>query len=232
MSNVVHSKRISVLIADEEDRARDHLRRCMEAEPDLRIVGECRSGRTARERLVAGGVDVMFLDVRMPEMDGFELLDGLPPAQLPLFVFVTAHGEYAAKAFEQRAADYVLKPFDGDRFRQCLDRVRTLMDAREGHHRHQEMKALADELRTLKARPTRFAVKTANKLFFVRWEEIDLVQAADNYVCVHINGEQHFVRETMNSIEGRLDPDRFVRVHRSKIINSWNDIEIDERIPR
>jgi two-component system LytT family response regulator len=219
MSNVSTPKLISVLIADDETIARERLRRFVEAEPDFYLVGECSSGLEARERLAAGDIDLLFLDVRMPEMDGFELIKGLPPEQMPLFVFVTAHDEYAVKAFEQRAVDYLLKPFDGERFRQCLDRVRAIIDARDGTHRHDDMKALADELRNLKARPSRFAVKTANKLFFVRLEDIDLIQAADNYVCLHINSEQHFVRETMNSIESRLDPDKFVRVHRSKIIN-------------
>ncbi|MBY0507982.1 MAG: LytTR family DNA-binding domain-containing protein [Bryobacteraceae bacterium] len=219
MSNVTVHKHISVLIADDETVARDRLRRFVEAEPDLHLAGECRSGKEARERLSAGDIDVLFLDVRMPEMDGFELIQDLPPEQLPLFVFVTAHDEYAVRAFEQRAVDYLLKPFDGERFRQCLERVRSMMDARDGSQRHEDMKSLADELRNLKARPSRFAVKTANKLFFVRLEDIDLIQAADNYVCLHINSEQHFVRETMNSIESRLDPDKFVRVHRSKIVN-------------
>ncbi len=219
MSNVAAARQISVLIADDEAIARDRLRRFVEAEPDLHLAGECRSGVEARDRLAAGDIDLLFLDVRMPELDGFELIQGLPPDQLPLFVFVTAHDEYAVKAFEQRAVDYLLKPFDGERFRQCLDRVRTMMEARDGAQRHDDMKALADELRKLKASPSRFAVKTAHKLFFARLEDIDLIQAADNYVCVHVNSEQHFVRETMNSIESRLDPDKFVRVHRSKIIN-------------
>ena len=223
LSSAVTPKLISVLIADNETIARDRLRRFVEAEPGLHLSGECRSGIEARDRLAAGDIDLLFLDVRMPGMDGFEVLQGLPPEQMPLFVFVTAHDEYAAKAFEQRAVDYLLKPFDGERFRQCLERVRVMLGARDGARdgaqRHDDMKALADELRNLKARPSRFAVKTANKLFFVRLEDIDLIQAADNYVCLHINREQHFVRETMNSIESRLDPDKFVRVHRSKIVN-------------
>jgi len=219
VSNLVAAKQISVLIADDEAMARERLRRFVAAEPDLHLAGECRSGLEARERLLAGDIDVVFLDVQMPEMDGFELIQGLPPAQLPLFVFVTAHDEYAAKAFEKRAVDYLLKPFDGERFRQCLERIRQLVDSKDSKQRQEDMQALADELRNLKARPARFAVKTANKLFFVKLEEIDLIQAADNYVCLHINNEQHFVRETMNSIESRLDPDKFVRVHRSKIIN-------------
>ena len=219
LSSTVPPKLISVLIADEETIARDRLRRFVEAEPDLHLAGECRSGLEARDRLAAGDIDLLFLDVRMPEMDGFALIKGLPSEQMPLFVFVTAHDEYAVRAFEQRAVDYLLKPFDGERFRQCLERVRVMLDARDGAQRHDDMKALADELRNLKARPSRFAVKTANKLFLVRPEDIDLIQAADNYVCLHINSEQHFVRETMNSIESRLDPDKFVRVHRSKIVN-------------
>jgi two-component system LytT family response regulator len=219
MSNVTTPKLINVLIADDETIARERLRRFVEAEPDLHVAAECSNGFEAQARLAAGDIDVLFLDVRMPEMDGFELIKNLPQEQLPLFVFVTAHDEYAVRAFEQRAVDYLLKPFDAERFHQCLDRVRAMIDARDGTQRHDDMKALADELRNLKARPSRFAVKTANKLFFVRLEDIDLIQAADNYVCLHINSEQHFVRETMNSIESRLDPDKFVRVHRSKIIN-------------
>jgi len=212
MSNLVAAKQISVLIADDEAMARARLRRFVAAEPDLHLACECRSGLEARERLLAGDIDVAFVDVRMPEMGGFELIRGLPDAHLPLFVFVTAHDEYATQAFEKRAVDYLLKPFDEDRFRQCIQRVRQLIDAKD-------LRALTDELRILKTRPARFAVKSANKLFFVRPEDIDLIQAADNYVCLHINQEQHLVRETMNSIESRLDPDKFVRVHRSKIIN-------------
>ena len=219
MSNLVSPKQISVLIADEEPLARESLRRLMEPEPDLHLAGECRSGVEARQRLEGGDIDLMFLDVHMPDLDSFAMLEGLPPDQLPLLVFATAHHEFALKAFEQRAVDYLLKPFNGKRFGECLDRVRSLMGAREGAQRHEDMKAIAGELQNLKARNSRFAVKTGNKLFFVRPEEIDLIQAADNYVCVHLNGQRHFVRETMNSLEARLNPDQFVRVHRSKIVN-------------
>ena len=127
MSSAVTPKLISVLIADDETIARERLRRFVEAEADLHLAGECRSGLEARHRFAAGDIDLLFLDVRMPELDGFELIKGLPPEHMPLFVFVTAHDEYAVKAFEQRAVDYLLKPFDGERFRQCLERVRLML---------------------------------------------------------------------------------------------------------
>lgn len=213
------TRTISILIADDEPIARDRLRRFLSTQPDMAVVGECRTGLEAKDRLGAGDIDVLFLDVRMPQMDGFELINHLPAERMPLVVFVTAHDEYAVKAFEQHAADYLMKPFDQERFDKCLERIRLLIGMKKDVRQVEDMKALVRELKEMRARPSRFAVKTSNKLFFVRMEEIDMIQAADNYVCVHINGEQHFVRETMNSIEARLDPDKFVRVHRSKIVN-------------
>lgn len=215
----VSTQTISILVADDERIARERLCRFLSLQPDMRLIGECRTGVEARERLMQGDVDVLFLDVRMPQLDGFELLNELAPDTMPLIVFVTAHDEYAVRAFEQRAVDYLLKPFDEERFEKCLERIRLLIGMRKDRHQVDDLRTLVDELRQMHTRPSRFAVKTANKLFFVRMEDIDFIQAADNYVCIHIGGEQHFVRETMNAVEGRLDPGKFVRVHRSKIVN-------------
>jgi len=195
---------IETLIVDDERLARQRLRRMLETQPDIALVGECGSGREAAEFLDRQPVDLMFLDIQMPEMDGFALLESRITSKSPMVVFVTAHDEHAVRAFEVNALDYLLKPFDEDRIEKCLQRVRAHHDKKPSHQ---------------KSRPNRLAVRASGKVFFVKMEDIDWVEAADNYIVLHLGHETHILRETMNSISARLDPEKFIRVHRSRIVN-------------
>ena len=197
---------IRALIVDDEPLARERIRTLLASEPDVEVVAECADGKDARRRLLEGGFDVAFLDVQMPELDGFEAVRALPEEDRPRIVFVTAHDRYALRAFDVRAFDYLLKPFDPDRFRETIARVR-------------------GSLRRSPARPAwseveRLPVKESGRIRFVRLDEIAFVEAAGNYVCLHVKGQSHVVRETMAEMESQLDPRRFLRIHRSAIVNT------------
>lgn len=197
---------IETLIVDDERLARQRLRRMLETQPDIALVGECASGKEAADFLDRQPVDLMFLDIQMPEMDGFTLLESRISSRNPMVVFVTAYDAHAVRAFEVNALDYLLKPFDEDRIDKCLQRVRS-------HHEVQKTSS------PTRSRPNRIAVRSSGKVFFVKMEDIDWVEAADNYIVLHLGHETHILRETMNSITGRLDPEKFIRVHRSRIVN-------------
>jgi two-component system LytT family response regulator len=199
---------IETLIVDDERIARQRLRRMLETQADIAIAGECATGAEAAEFLDRHAVELMFLDIQMPEMDGFALLESRVQSAMPLVVFVTAHDVHAVRAFEVNALDYLLKPFDQERVERCLQRVRA-----------QREMLLKQGGATARPRPNRLAVRSSGKVFFVRMDDIDWVEAADNYVVLHLGAETHILRETMNSIQGRLDSAKFIRVHRSRIVN-------------
>ncbi|MDX2180198.1 MAG: LytTR family DNA-binding domain-containing protein [Bryobacteraceae bacterium] len=200
---------IETLIVDDERLARQRLRRLLETQPDIAIAGECASGPEAADFLDQRPVDLLFLDIQMPEMDGFAFLESRIAQKSPVVVFVTAHDEHAVRAFEVSALDYLLKPFDEERLDRCLQRIRA----------HFEVQRSAGIAGPNKPRPNRLAVRSSGKVFFVRMDDIDWVEAADNYIVLHLGGETHILRETMNSIQSRLDPRKFIRVHRSRIVN-------------
>ena len=212
-------EKIRAVIVDDERLARKRIRRLLTPEADIEVLGECAGGREAVEFLARHEADLLFLDVQMPRLDGFGVLDALPPGRLPVVVFVTAYDEYAIRAFQVHAFDYILKPFDRARFTEALERARTQLGYLRGGRQADGLSALLDEVRA-RRKPTRFPIKTADRVLFVNVDDIDRVQAADNYVCLHAGKESYLLRETMNSIESRLDPDRFVRIHRSTIVNT------------
>ena len=205
---------IETLIVDDERLARQRLRRLLEGQSDISIAGECGSGSEAAAFLERHPVDLMFLDIQMPEMDAFELLESHRPSRPPMVVFVTAHDEHAVRAFDVDALDYLLKPFDQERLDRCLQRVRAQIEM----HRTPAAPGLAPAPAP-RPRSNRLAVRSSGKVFFVKMEGIDWVEAADNYIVLHLGHETHILRETMNSIQLRLDPARFIRVHRSRIVN-------------
>lgn len=205
------------LIVDDERLARQRLSRMLAQTPDFTIDAEFESAEKALRHLSSQPADVLFLDVQMPGLSGFDLLERLPPASVPTVVFVTAHDEFALRAFEVHAIDYLLKPFDAARLEKTLDRVRSQSTAPQGNSR---ILQLLDELKQRNQEPARFAVKTPGRMFFVRQDEIDWIEAADNYVSLHVGRESHLIRETMTSVEQRLDSRRFLRIHRSTIVNA------------
>lgn len=211
---------IRTLIVDDEPLAREKLRSFLESEPDIEILTECRDGREALLAIESEKPDLVFLDIQMPELGGFEVLENVEPENLPAVIFVTAFDQYALKAFEVHAVDYLLKPFDRDRLRQALDRARRERDRQELGEVQKQLRALLADIDTQKPQfAERLVVKSAGRVVFVKVADIDWVDAAGNYVKLHVGGEGHLLRETMSHLEERLDPRRFLRIHRSTIVN-------------
>ncbi len=211
---------IKTIIVDDEPLAREKLRGFLENESDFEIAGECRDGREALETIEAEKPDLVFLDVQMPEMDGFEVLDHLEPDRMPTVIFVTAYDQYALKAFDVHAIDYLLKPFDRERFGAALQRARTELERRQVGDMERRLRALLQDVESRREKfPARLVIKTSGRVVFVKVDEIDWVDAAGNYVRVHAGDESHMLRETMGRLEERLDPEKFLRIHRSTIVN-------------
>jgi two-component system LytT family response regulator len=210
--------RLRTLIVDDEPLARERLRRMLEGTAEVEVVGECGNGTAAVGEIGRLDPDIVFLDVQMPELDGFGVLGKLPPEHLPVVVFVTAYDKYALRAFEVHALDYLLKPFDRERLDATLARVRDELGRRDGAEVSQRLLALLESLKAKSAFVERMVVKTGGRIFFLRVEEIDWIEAAGNYVKLHVGKESHLLRETMTALEGKLDPKRFLRIHRSTFV--------------
>jgi two-component system LytT family response regulator len=209
--------RWSALIVDDEPLARASLRALLEREPDAITIFEARNGPEAIALIRDERPDVVFLDVQMPEMNGFDVVREIGAAAMPDVVFVTAHDRFAIQAFEINAVDYLLKPVSEERFAEALSRTSSRLP-RRGDDR-QRIEAL---LQTLAAPPktlTRLAVRSAGKTCFVNSEEVLWIQAAENYVQIHTASARHLVHTTMQTLLGVLDPEAFVRIHRSIIVN-------------
>jgi two-component system LytT family response regulator len=215
--------KIRTVIVDDEPLARQRLRRLLEADPDIAVVGECGDGPQALADLRELRPDLVFLDVQMPALDGFGVLEGLAGTALPVVVFVTAHDRYALKAFEVHALDYLLKPFDKARFASALGRAKA--QVRQG--RGSALGAALDDrlqelLQTVQSRrpaPERLMIKSGGRIYFVRIADVDWIEAAGNYVRLHVGKEDHLLRESLTALERQLDRARFVRIHRSTVVN-------------
>lgn len=211
---------IRAVIVDDEPLAREGLRLLLSREEDVEIVAECEDGPQAVEALRARRPDLLLLDVQMPEMNGFELLQqiGSPP---PAVIFITAYDEFAVRAFEVHALDYLLKPFSDQRFRQALDRTRERL-RRSDERLAGQLRALLEDYRR-RARgagpPRRLAVKDGSRVVLLEVGEIAWIEAADYYVRLHTDAGSLMMRESLKSLEERLDAKRFVRIHRSAIVN-------------
>lgn len=211
--------KIKALIVDDEAIARERVRRFLSAESDIEILGECRNGREALLAIKKLSPDLIFLDVQMPEMNGFEVLNAVGKQALPAVVFVTAYDQFAIRAFEVHALDYLLKPFNRERFRRSLNHARAhLGRGRQGSTDEQLLSLLED----IKAGPKyaeRLVIKTTGRVYFLKTVEIDWIEACGNYVNLHAGSEKHMLREAISHLEGRLDPDKFLRIHRSRLVN-------------
>ena len=214
-----------VLIADDEPLARERLRMLLAERPELEIVGEAEHGAAAVEAILRERPDLVFLDIHMPELDGIEVArvlaaeaeEGAPP---PVIVFVTAYDEYALRAFEVNARDYLTKPVDRERLGEALDRAFAALARAPSPGLDPSLVAFLETLRRERAFPVRFLVRDARGgLYFVRADDIEWVEAEENYVRLHADGRSHLVRDTMTAFREKLDPARFVRVHRSAIVN-------------
>lgn len=211
--------RIRALIVDDEPLARQRIRLLLNEEADVEIGGECEDGITAVEQIGATRPDLLFLDVQMPEMDGFEVLRRVPREQLPVVIFTTAYNEHALRAFDAHALDYLLKPFKPERFKESVQRARELIVNKQAGTAARGLLELLGERPAAPSHLSRLAIKTADKVIFVNVDEIDAIEAAGKYAVVQAGKENHVVRETMGSLESNLPPDRFLRISRSVIVN-------------
>jgi len=210
--------KIRALIVDDEMLARKRIFMFLQDEPDLEIVGECGSGTEAIQQSGRLNPDLVFLDVQMPEVDGFDVLRALPPDRWPLVIFITAHQQHAVEAFEIHALDYLLKPFKLARFRQALQRARQKLLAQDAKGQNERFQAwlLAQEQAVY---PSRLTVKSGERTTFVVVNEVDYIEAAGNYAILHAGAMNHVLRETLANLEAKLSPKRFLRVSRSAIVN-------------
>ncbi|MDQ3714058.1 MAG: LytTR family transcriptional regulator DNA-binding domain-containing protein [Acidobacteriota bacterium] len=214
------NEKITALIVDDEPLARKFVRRMLERHPAVIIVGECGNGKEAVVAIREKKPDLVFLDVQMPEMDGFTTLQTLGAENLPQIVFVTAYEQYAIRAFEIHALDYLLKPFDQPRFDKAVTRV---YEKSAGHEQANiEQKQIAALMEAVAQKPQyleRLIVKTGGRIIFLRTSEIDWIQADDKYAHLHTGSKSHLVRQTLGTLEAQLDPRKFIRIHRSAIVN-------------
>ena len=211
--------RVRTLIADDEPLARERLRMLLGEEDWIEVVGEATDGLQAIDAIQRLRPALVFLDIQMPGATGFEVIDAVGPGRMPSVVFVTAYDQYALKAFDVHAIDYLLKPFDKERFQSGLARARQQIERQSTGELERRLRELVQDLRPAPARRERFVIKTSGRVFFVRAEEIDWIEAAGNYVKLHVGSEAHLFRETMSALESRLHPDTFYRIHRSHIVN-------------
>jgi two-component system LytT family response regulator len=218
-ANRVEHRRLRVLLVDDEPLARHKMRLFLSDQADVEILGECEDGTTAVDDILRLRPDIVFLDVQMPGMDGFGVLDAVRAEYLPEVVFVTAYDSYALKAFDIHALDYLLKPFDRERFLRSLSRARATLAERGEDSLGARVVQLLDRLDATRRYLTRFVVRMGGRVYFLRAAKVDWLEAEGNYVVLHVGKEKHLIRDTMCRLEARLDPGQFVRIHRSTIVN-------------
>jgi two-component system LytT family response regulator len=212
--------KIRALVVDDEPMARDRVLSLLQQEEDVEVVGECADGTQAVAAIQNHAPDLVFLDVQMPGHNAFDVIEAVGAERMPPVIFVTAYDEYALKAFEVHALDYLLKPFGRDRFQQTLQHARSHVERRRAGDLGRKLLALVNDIKPEPPRLERLVVKSGGRVFFLRTDEIDWIEAAGNYVRLHLGGESHLFRETMNHMEARLDSRQFVRIHRSRIVNT------------
>ena len=214
-----------VIIVDDEPLARDRLRSLLAKESDVQVVAECGDGREAITAIRRENPDLVFLDIQMPDLDGFGVISQLKGGHVPLIVFVTAFDEFAVKAFEVHALDYLLKPFDRERLKNAVAHARSRLKSPTPVDLTEKLTALLESMQPSTggdargATSDRIAVKLDGRVIFLRPNEIDWIEAQDNYVKLHAGREAHLVRDTLSNFETRLDQRRFIRIARSTIVN-------------
>ncbi|MGH7460176.1 MAG: LytR/AlgR family response regulator transcription factor [Longimicrobiales bacterium] len=210
---------IRCLIVDDEPLGRDRIATLLQSVADAEVVGECDTGSAAIQAIRDLTPDLIFLDVQMPEVDGFGVLAQVPAASAPAVIFVTAYDQYAIRAFEVHAQDYLLKPFDPDRFYSAFQHVAERIRSERSNGTQARLVALLEDIERERPRRARVPIRTGGRVFFLPVEEIDWLEAADNYVRIHAQSDTHVVRQTLQHMEESLPASSFVRVHRSAIVN-------------
>lgn len=198
-----------VVIVDDERLARDRLQRLLRADPEVTVIADCADGKETLAVLSSTDTDLLLLDVQMPEMDGFDLLRAVPHDRLPLVVFITAYDQYAIRAFEANAIDYLLKPFHRHRFIEAIERAKSQIRLLKRHR--EQVTAMLQEVR--------LPVPSSRGTMLVSSREVDWIEAANNYACLHCGVATHVIRETLNHLEQRLAGLRFARIHKSAMVN-------------
>lgn len=213
------SNRIRAVIADDEALARKFIRRMLKDEPDVEIIGECANGKEAVSMIRNEKPDLIFLDVQMPEKDGFAVLQSIPTDELPEIIFATAYEQYAIRAFELHALDYLLKPFDQARFRDAIKHAKERLRSTRDKEVRRQINALLQSVEKKSQYLDRLVIKSGGRISFLSTDEINWIEADDKYVHLHTGKSNPMVRQTLNAMEAQLDPKKFRRIHRSAIVN-------------
>jgi two-component system LytT family response regulator len=215
--------KLTTIIADDEPLARERLRFLLSSDEEICVVGECRNGREVVAALKERKIHVLFLDIQMPGRGGFEVIEQVGPANMPVTVFVTAHNQYALKAFDVQALDYLTKPVDPERLQSTLARVKERVASTAALSNQEQLKSVLGSLGNRAGAkrdfPKRLLIPGGRKDSFVNVDEIDWIEAADYYCCLHVGTRTHMLRETIKQLADTLDPEKFVRIHRSIIVN-------------
>ena len=214
------------MIVDDEPLARRNIRLLLEKDAQIEILEECRDGREAVKAINALSPDLIFLDIQMPELDGFDVLERVGPEHIQAIIFVTAFDQYALKAFDVHALDYLLKPFDDERFANALRRAKDQIEAREINRLSKRLLALLEERESQRQSSlhqqnhlTRLMIKVSGRVVLLKVKDIDFIEADGNYAKLHVGRKAHLLREKLHDLESKLDPAKFVRIHRSTIVN-------------
>ena len=210
---------IRALIVDDEPLAREWVRSAVAEDPELEVLGECGNGFEAAETIRRLKPDLVFLDVQMPGLDGFGVLEALSPEEIPAVVFVTAFDQYAVRAFEAQAVDYLMKPFSKERVEEAVRRVRELVKGRSLDDFRESISRLVEKIRRDRSFPEWVLLKAEGKNVFVKVREIDWIESSRNNVRIHVGPTIYLLHETTSAIASRLDPRKFLRIHRSSIVN-------------
>jgi two-component system, LytTR family, response regulator len=212
------SERIRAIIVDDEPLSREGVRLHLESQPDIDVIAEAGTGEEAVSLIEAMRPDLLFLDVQMPVLDGFGVLEAIGPSHMPVTIFATAYDQFAVQAFDAHAVDYLLKPFDDERFERAVQRAREQIQGRRRAQTDMRLGSLLDELRARNRYIERLVVRSGGRILILRVDVVDWIEAASNYVRLHATGREYLLRETMTSLESKLDPNQFVRIHRSTIV--------------
>jgi two-component system, LytTR family, response regulator len=226
------NRKIRAIVVDDELLAHKALRAMLKDDPEMEVIAECRNGKEAVKAIREQSPDIVFLDIQMPEMDGFQVVEEIGVARMPVTVFVTAYDKHALRAFEAHALDYLLKPFDHDRFNTALQRAKTFVRQQKLGEINEslfavlkDLKPKSDELpsetgKVAEKEPIdRVVIKSGGRIYFLKTEEIDWVEGTSNYLTLHSANGTHLIRETMGAFHAKLDPKKFLRIHRSTIVN-------------
>jgi two-component system LytT family response regulator len=211
--------KFKALVCDDELLGRERIRNLLQERENIAVAAEARDGREAAELLGRDSFDLVFLDIQMPHLDGFEVVREVGPENMPPIIFVTAHDEFAVQAFQIHALDYLLKPFEPERFFEALDRVLAIIHGSRHAELNERVRDLIEGIEPRQEYLRRIMVRSRQHLEFVKVDDIDWIEAAGNYVELHLGRHSHLLRQTMKTLEQRLDPKTFVRIHRSAIVN-------------